>query len=116
MQTSVEKARVYDAAKVASDLKKRYRFFGKLAAYPFVTRLVLFGSRARGTGAERSDIDIAVECATASAGDWQALLDVAEEADTLNTIDLIRFDQLAASDPLRESIARDGVVLYEATG
>jgi predicted nucleotidyltransferase len=39
-----------------------YRFLERLAALPFVQAVWLFGSRARGTARERSDIDLAILC------------------------------------------------------
>jgi predicted nucleotidyltransferase len=90
-----------------------YAFPERLAAFPWVRRLVLFGSRARGDHRARSDFDIAVDCAGAGVMQWQELLDVAETADTLHRIDLVRLDTLRADDPLRHAIERDGVVIFE---
>lgn len=90
----------------------QYRFPRELAALPFVDALWLFGSRARGDFRPRSDVDLAVEAPRASAGDWQRLLDLLEEADTLLGVDCVRLDTLAAGDPLRSRIERDGRLLY----
>lgn len=71
-------------------------------------RLVLFGSRARGTNSERSDVDIAV-----SGGDFDGFYwDVQDNAHTLLMFDIVDMDG-TVSDDLRAEIARDGVIIYE---
>ena len=75
-----------------------------------VKKVILFGSRARGDNWERSDIDLAI-----SGGDRvRFTLDV-DETDIVPT--LLMFDVVDLDEPcnedLRESINRDGVVLYE---
>ena len=75
-----------------------------------VKKVILFGSRARGDNWERSDIDLAI-----SGGDRvRFTLDV-DESDIVPT--LLMFDVVDLDEPcnedLRESINRDGVVLYE---
>ena len=76
-------------------------------------RVILFGSRARGDAAERSDIDIAVDAEGASPSEWQRVLEAVENAETLLKIDCVRMDTLPADDPLRLAIAREGVVLID---
>jgi predicted nucleotidyltransferase len=90
-----------------------YRFLQDLAALPFVQAIWLFGSRARGTARERSDIDLAILCPGATVAEWQQVLDIVEEADTLLSIDAVRFDELSEKDPLRAAILRDRQVLAE---
>ena len=72
-------------------------------------RVVLFGSRARGTNLPKSDIDLAVEgCA-----DFNGLYDrLQNELWSLLKLDIVNLDA-CASDELRHEIDRDGVVLYE---
>jgi len=97
----------------AHPLTTRYRFVAWLAAMPWIDRIVLYGSRARGDHHDRSDIDLAIDCPRASPGEWLDILDLVEErADTLLPMDVVRLDQLAAADPLRRAIERDGVELY----
>ena len=73
-----------------------------------VTKIVLFGSRARGTNTERSDIDIAVY-----GGDFDGFYwDVKEKIHSLLMFDIVQADA-AISDELKEEIERDGVVIYE---
>jgi uncharacterized protein len=76
---------------------RSYHFWYNLMALPFVRGIYLFGSRARGEAQTRSDIDIAIDCPQASEQDWQRVLDVVEHADTLLSIDLVRYDVLPDS-------------------
>lgn len=72
-----------------------------------VNRVLLFGSRARGKFKRTSDIDLAVE-----GGDFERFgLDI-EETSTLLKYDIVSLDH-AMQEELRESIRKEGVVLYE---
>ena len=73
-----------------------------------VERLVLFGSRARGTHSERSDIDLAVY-----GGDFDAFyFRVQEETESLLEFDLIDMHR-KVSPSLVEDIEREGIEIYE---
>lgn len=73
-----------------------------------IQKVILFGSRARGTHRERSDIDIAV-----SGGDFDEFYwTVNEEAWTLLMFDIVDLNK-RISDELKKEIERDGIVLYE---
>ena len=73
-----------------------------------VIKIILFGSRARGTNTERSDIDIAVY-----GGDFDCFYcDVKEKIHSLLMFDIVQADG-AISDELKEEIEKDGVVIYE---
>ncbi len=97
-------------------LLRRYHFIDRIAAHPFVDRIILYGSRARGNHHDRSDIDLAIACPRATVAEWADLLAwVDEHADTLLAIDLVRLDALPADDPLRSAIDRDCVVLFQRT-
>ena len=87
------------------------RLVAGLAADPVVQRVILFGSRARGDALPRADVDLAVEAPDASARDWLRLADMAEEADTLLTIDLVRLDE--APEGLRSRILAEGRTVHE---
>lgn len=50
--------------------------------------VILYGSRARGTARERSDIDIAVS----GADDFEILTEKIEELPTLYSVDLVNLD------------------------
>ena len=70
--------------------------------------MVLFGSRARGTFREKSDIDLAVE-----GGDFiRFSLDVDENTSTLLKYDFINLDE-PIQEELRASIQKEGKLLYE---
>lgn len=80
----------------------------KVAQKCGISKMTLFGSRARGDNSERSDIDIAV-----SGGDFTKFYyDVEEDVWTLLSFDIVNVDN-HISDELRLEIERDGVVLYE---
>ncbi len=73
-----------------------------------VQKVILFGSRARGTHTEKSDIDIAV-----SGGDFDAFYwEIKENVYSLLTFDIIDLDS-GASEELTREIEKDGVIIYE---
>lgn len=73
-----------------------------------ILKIILFGSRAKGTHTERSDIDIAV-----SGGDFDAFYyDIKEKIHSLLTFDVIDLDK-DVSEELKKEIDRDGVIIYE---
>ena len=73
-----------------------------------INKVILFGSRARGTHQERSDVDIAV-----MGGNFEGFLyDVHENAHSLLSFDIVNLNE-KTSEELREEIDRDGVVIYE---
>lgn len=88
-------------------------FYLQLTALPFVEKIILYGSRARGDFLPRSDLDLAVLCSHASIHDWQKILTIIDEADTLLTIDCIQYNTLDFDNPLKQAIDRDGIMLYE---
>lgn len=73
-----------------------------------VHKVILFGSRARGTNRPRSDIDIAAQ--GGNIADFAETLH--EEIDTLLPFDVVNLDDDLAADFLAE-IERDGVILYK---
>ena len=75
-----------------------------------VMKIVLFGSRARGTNTERSDIDIAVYGGEFDQFYWE----VKENIQSLLMFDIIQADA-AISDELKQEIEKDGVTIYEKT-
>ena len=90
------------------------KFLRKLSKCSGVEQIILYGSRARGDNRARSDIDLAIVCATASsAQDWQEIVAIVDSADTLLNIDCIKYNDLANDNPLRQEIDRDGVFLYK---
>ena len=73
-----------------------------------ITKIILFGSRARGTHTERSDIDIAVYGGNFEQFYW----DVKEKTHSLLMFDIVQADAVI-SDELKQEIERDGVIIYE---
>ena len=80
----------------------------KLCEEYHVKKAILFGSRAKGTALERSDIDIAVS----GVPDQDALLEEIEEIPTLYKIDLVDLDS-CKNALLKEDIERYGRKIYE---
>ena len=75
-----------------------------------IQEVILFGSRARGTNTERSDIDIAVR-----GGDFNSFYwDIKENVHSLLIFDIIDLDS-GVSEELKKELERDGVVIYEKT-
>ena len=75
-----------------------------------VDKGTLFGSRARGTNSERSDIDIAVY-----GGDFDSFYyDIKEKVNSLLSFDVIDVNK-GISEELQKEIKRDGVIIYEKT-
>ena len=80
----------------------------KFAVKNEIQKVILFGSRARGTNGERSDIDLAV-----TGGNALDFYDELEEkAWTLLMFDVVNLDR-GITGELQKEIDRDGVVIYE---
>lgn len=71
-----------------------------------VTKIILFGSRARGTNTERSDIDIAVYGGDIDGFYW----DVKEKTHSLLMFDIVQADA-GISAELKAEIEKDGVAI-----
>lgn len=71
-------------------------------------KVILFGSRAKGTATDRSDIDIAVS----GVADVEELREELEEIPTLYTIDLVDLDA-CKNQLLLEDIEAYGRKIYE---
>lgn len=80
----------------------------RFAKYHDIERVILFGSRARGDHAERSDIDLAVNGMDFDGFYW----DIKENTHSLLMFDLVDLNQ-KISDELRKEIQREGIVIYE---
>ena len=80
----------------------------QIAKLNHVEKVILFGSRARGDYKERSDIDLAFQGGNSS----RFILDVDEETSTLLEFDIVDLDR-DMQDALRESIRREGKILFE---
>ena len=75
-----------------------------------VERVILFGSRARGEHRKKSDIDLAFTGGGRNKARFA--LDVEDETSTLLSFDVVDLDGPVSAE-LRESIDREGVMLYE---
>lgn len=73
-----------------------------------IQKIILFGSRARGSFKRASDIDLAVSGGNIS----RFVLDVDEETSTPLKYDVINLDK-PLSEELQESVRTEGIVLYE---
>lgn len=76
-----------------------------------VSKIILFGSRARGTHTERSDVDIAV-----IGGDFDGFYwEIQENIFSLLLFDIVEYAD-TISEELKAEIERDGIVIYEKDG
>ena len=82
-----------------------------LSARSCVRAAILFGSRARGDAAERSDIDLAIVAPTATPRQWLDLVFAVQDLPTLLSFDLIRWE--TAPPELQARIIAEGVRLYD---
>lgn len=73
-----------------------------------VDRVVLFGSRVRGTNEKRSDIDLAVSGGNFDGFYW----DIQENIPSMLTFDLVDASS-GISGELADEIRKDGVTIYE---
>ena len=82
----------------------------KLAQKSNITKVILFGSRARLDNNDRSDIDLAVYT-----DDIQAYNDFLCELENIET--LLKFDVTLIAEDMNEeflnSIAKEGIIIYE---
>lgn len=77
-------------------------------------KLVLFGSRARGTHRENSDVDLCIFGRSCTEETWNRLLiSIQDDPYTLLKIDLVEFEKL--SEIYQNEIMKDGVTLYESS-
>ena len=92
-----------------ADIERIFDEIRRFATARGVRKVVLFGSRARGDNAPKSDIDIAY-----SGGDALGFEeDLQERLWSLLEVDIVNLDEPISGDLLGE-IERDGRVLYEA--
>lgn len=90
-----------------------FNFFQELKKQPSIEEIWLYGSRARGDFSDRSDIDIAILCPSATSEEWMKIEEILDSADTLLKIDGLRFETLPPSDKLRKNILKFKKVLYK---
>lgn len=78
--------------------------------YPEITAVTLFGSRAKGTYYEGSDIDLVIKGSLQKSDHFQ-VLNKLEESPTLLKIDAL-FENQITSEDLLDHINRVGIALY----
>lgn len=81
-----------------------------MATVPGVHRVILFGSRAKGSERPRSDVDLAIDAPGVDGRAWDHLCELADNAETLLQFDLIRLDK--ANSDFCDEILREGRTLY----
>ncbi len=86
---------------------RAFRDICRFAEKHGIEKVILFGSRARGTHTERSDIDIAVQ-----GGDFDAFYrDIKEKTWSLLLVDVIDLSG-NISNKLEDAIEKEGIVIY----
>jgi predicted nucleotidyltransferase len=84
--------------------------FGVRAVDP--TRVILYGSRARGDARDHSDYDLAFVFSPDHRDRWiRFLADLDDAALTLLPVDLLDWNE--ASESLRDEIGKEGITIYE---
>lgn len=91
---------------------KNYEFVNRIKNCSFVDEILLFGSRAREEHPERADIDLAIKCLSATDSDWETVLSIVDDADTLLDIDCVRFEQIK-NEKFRDAILENHKVLFK---
>lgn len=87
------------------------RLRGVFAGCAAVEEVVLFGSRAKGTAAHGSDIDLALKGRALKTHDLLALANDLDDLLLPYKIDLVLYAQID-NQPLREHVERVGIVLF----
>lgn len=79
-----------------------------------VQKAILFGSYAKGTAKENSDIDIVVDCNLKGLAFYGLLEDIANAIE--KNIDLVDVSQIKEGSYIQKEIQDTGVVIYEQCG
>ena len=102
--------KIYARGEIYNLPERVFREITMFAKKHSIQKVILFGSRARGTHREWSDIDIAVY-----GGDFDSFYwDIKENVHSLLIFDIVEADG-DISEELREEIVKDSVVIYEKT-
>ena len=102
--------KIYARGEIYNLPERVFREITMFAKKHSIQKVILFGSRARGTHRERSDIDIAVYGGNFDSFYW----DIKENVHSLLIFVIVEADG-DISEELREEIVKDGVVIYEKT-
>lgn len=95
-----------------SNALAKYKFLGKLHQFPHVKAIFLFGSRTSPQHGKRSDIDLAIDCPKVNIKEWSAIMDVVDNADTLLSIDCVRYDTITDAR-FKRAIDENHTLLYQ---
>ncbi|WP_074201522.1 nucleotidyltransferase domain-containing protein [Sulfurivirga caldicuralii] len=82
-----------------------------LRRFPAIEAVWLFGSRARGSAREGSDIDLVVSAPTMSEADFARLWDAIDGSPIAFKVDLLHWERLD-NPTLRAQIQQDRVQIY----
>ncbi|TPW18051.1 MAG: prolyl aminopeptidase [Halothiobacillaceae bacterium] len=93
---------------ILSDLQRVF------SAYPEIDKVVIFGSRAKGTFKNGSDIDLAVFAPTLSDQRFTQLWDELDALPLVFKMDLLHWDRLS-NQRLKEKISVEGALLYSSS-
>ncbi|NJD91765.1 MAG: nucleotidyltransferase domain-containing protein [Geobacter sp.] len=80
-----------------------------LGRHASIERVLIFGSRAKGTAKPWSDIDLAVVAPGMSDQEFSQLLQELEGLELVFKLDLLHFDRLIGQPKLRETIEKHGL-------
>jgi len=92
---------------------KSFKFIKKLENLSFVSKIILFGSRARGDYNVKADWDLAFYLTPLTSENWQQIINIIDEADTLLKIDAICYNTLSTDNSIRKAIDTEGIIIYE---
>ncbi len=93
-----------------SSIENVYCQIVEIAIKNNATKVILFGSRARGDNGPKSDIDLAIYgCKNFS----ELVEQMNEELWSLLQLDIINMEGSNVSEELKKEIKRDGVILYD---
>jgi predicted nucleotidyltransferase len=91
--------------RIRSDIRQVF------AHYPAIERVLIFGSRAKGSAGPGSDIDLAVVAPEMSDAEFTRLWNAIEDLPLVFKVDLLHWDRL--SNPrLKDKIPREGCLFY----
>jgi len=80
-----------------------------------IEKVILFGSKARGDGNDKSDYDIAVFGTLTQKDKTVIEYEIKYEAPTLKKIDLVFFND-CKNEELKKNILKDGIIIYDKNG
>jgi predicted nucleotidyltransferase len=84
------------------------------ARYPEIDSVLIFGSRAKGTFRDGSDIDLAVVSATLTPAQFSKLWAEVDELPLVFMIDLLHWDTLE-NVKLKSKIKQEGLIFFQVT-